>query len=304
MPTSMRKSSMSESMDDGNPEKTEETDDKLENPEKTEETKRLLFTNHDAVLTRAKAVMKNAVSTAKQFDVGQILLDLASSGSGTLCASELRASRDGKTHFAVKDISQKTKKVLLAEYLPKLFNDLSERIRVDRIPPMLASFGCDMMKSLASLEFQLDNEASVRFAFGDPLVKLLSDFGEKYKVCTSLQSVFVFFCVSFVLFFVSNFVQVKLECQIKDTFGEQLSKSAESLSGNLRDSVTITSRMDYAITTVNVRDGPVFFIMEAKRSPLNIDDAIAQVCTFCTFALLTKIYTCFCFPHPRPLATI
>ena len=82
-------------------------------------------------------------------------------------------------------------------------------------------------------------------------------------------------------------MQVNLECNVKGTIEGSNTKTAssESLSSRKMESVSLDSRMDYAVTAIQSSRTPVLVIMETKFNPNKAENAVAQVCTVCMFAL-------------------
>ena len=149
--------------------------------------KRFKFHKSDEeILLEAKSRVIERLNVATCFDAFNI-------PSRPTSASLLKASfgdGTGSENFQESSILQETAETLQRKYIEDLFSYALKYFEEKKITltELLHSFDMDVFKCLHSLNHEIENEAELRFAYGDPLIRLFATLDQKRKVSTSVQS--------------------------------------------------------------------------------------------------------------------
>ena len=108
-------------------------------------------------------------------------------------ASELETKdREGDSdgHFVKVDLSGGMKEAILTNYVRKLFSHAMKGLNIGHLATLLATFQADIVRNAYTLRFRAENDSEVNFMLGDPLIKLIGQFQQGYRVCTVLPPCF------------------------------------------------------------------------------------------------------------------
>ena len=82
------------------------------------------------------------------------------------------------------------KEAILTNYVRKLFSHAMKGLNIGHLATLLATFQADIVRNAYTLRFRAENDSEVNFMLGDPLIKLIVQFQQKYRVCTVLPPCF------------------------------------------------------------------------------------------------------------------
>lgn len=87
-----------------------------------------------------------------------------------------------------RKLSLEAREKIKQNYINVVFKDALDAIgQQANLVRLLLQFQLDILGNLETLGHELENESDVRFAVGEPLVRLIKKFNPSYKVCTSVQ---------------------------------------------------------------------------------------------------------------------
>lgn len=139
------------------------------------------------ILDEAKATFLRSLPDATLFDALDEPQNFTAASDLTAYA---RSSRNKETgaNFVERDLSPETRKTIGDQYICGLFKDASSTFgQKSTMMIHLHDFQKELLVNAQTLGHELECEMDVRFAVGDPLMRLIHAFDPSFKVCTSVQ---------------------------------------------------------------------------------------------------------------------